>query len=599
MPYRKPHKLKCNKGSERKTEWLFFDCETSVVDKKDNEEHQVLRLGVAQYYRLNIQQSALREIVFRTPEEFGKFLMGCLHGKICLNVMSMNIPFDFTVSAIGHYLKTAGWTLKKAFWNNDVTILKYRKGKQSIQFLDLFNYIKSSIKSIGQFINLPKLDIDFQSASEAELVEYCRRDVEIVARMMIRFMTFIRDNDLGSLGVTASQCAFNAFRHRFMRHDIFIHNLQPALSLERDSYYGGRVECYYIGRYSKRVHILDVNSMYSFIMRHYPVPIKLWKYRSGYMPLDALMQYLDDYCIIAECKLKTDRPVYPVRDKNKTLFPIGRYITTLNTGSLKYALEHGHIETVIRCAIYDKAVIFNDYVDYFFSLKQQYTAENNDVLARLSKLYLNSLYGKFGQWSRELTYIGYQPNKKTYRLPVYDSDAALLYDEIAIVGDTFRLDSEKVESYNSFTAIASHITDYARMYLYELMSQAGRNNVLYCDTDSIFVNEAGFRRLTDHINNDEIGLLKLVNSVDYIDIRGLKDYAYSGIERIKGISKHAVKLWDGSYRQVHFPSMAGVIQTGLDPKITLKYVTKKLNRVYDKGIVQPSGRVKPFRLNSK
>ncbi|GAI51205.1 unnamed protein product, partial [marine sediment metagenome] len=92
-----------------------------------------------------------------------------------------------------------------------------------------------------------------------------------------------------------------------------------------------------------------------------------------------------------------------------------------------------------------------------------------------------------------------------------------------LLGEIFVLEGY-VESFNSFPAISSEVAAYARLYLWELMKQAGEGNYFYCDTDSLFVNESGLYNLGDKLNNTELGGLKIIEKMDWVDIRGLKDY---------------------------------------------------------------------------
>jgi len=511
----------------------------------------------------------------------------------------MNLPFDFTVSGIGWKLKEAGWILTKVFFGNDISYLKYKKDNRVIVFLDLFNYIKSSVAQIGKLLGKEKITIDFNLCTDNELIEYCKRDVEIIKDMMLLFIEFITAHNLGSLGITISACAFNSFRHRFMKHDIFIHNHESTLKLERDSYFGGRCECFYIGEYRQPMFILDINSMYPFVMRYMEYPVRLFKYQDRGMSVGFLQDYLEEHCVIAEVLLKTPEPVYPFRLKNKTVFPVGKFKTVLTTASLKHAIQHGHIQQIKRYAIYDKAIIFDDYVDFFYRLKRHYQDTGNDVFQKISKLFLNSLYGKFGQHAQDIKYVGYDPKTIPVKIEVFTDNGDMLGYQINVCGDIFMLFSHKGEGFNSFTAIASHVTDYARMYLWQLIQKAGKRNVLYIDTDSLFVNNKGYVKLAPLIDHTEIGGLRLLDSSKQITIYGLKDYEINGLRKIKGVKKDAERINDTTFKQIHFPSLIGVINEGLNPVVKLNYVTKTLTREYEKGIITSSGFVKPYSLNSK
>ena len=59
--------------------------------------------------------------------------------------------------------------------------------------------------------------------------------------------------------------------------------------------------------------------------------------------------------------------------------------------------------------------------------------------------------------------------------------------------DIYRIyESTDVLAYDSCPIIASTVTAYARCYLFDIMRKAGLENVLYCDTDSVFLTEDGY-----------------------------------------------------------------------------------------------------------
>jgi len=83
-----------------------------------------------------------------------------------------------------------------------------------------------------------------------------------------------------------------------------------------------------------------------------------------------------------------------------------------------------------------------------------------------------------------------------------------------------------VEASNSFVAIASFVTAYARCYLWELIEKAGEENVLYMDTDSLFVTKKGYENLKDYLDNKELGKLKLEDVTEDLTIWGAKLYKF-------------------------------------------------------------------------
>ena len=298
--------------------------------------------------------------------------------------------------------------------------------------------------------------------------------------------------------------------------------------------------------------------------------------------------------MIARVLIETDDPAYAVK-RNRTIFPVGRFWVVLTTPELVYALKHDHIRKVGRFVFYEHEKLFTRYVKRMYDLRLEFKSAGVASYVEICKLLLNSLYGKFGQKAEVWEKIGDCPGERdrteAVYLPGQNRQGMIRY----LLGEIFELTGYE-ECFNSFPAVASTVTAYARMYLYELMKVAGPGNYFYCDTDSLIVNDKGLENLDSLINEINLGCLKIEESVPWVNIRGLKDYETENKSVIKGISKTAVKLDDGSYQQQQWPSLRGILRQASADEYTVKKVTKVLTRKYTKGDVNSDGWIYPFSL---
>ncbi|GAI80077.1 unnamed protein product, partial [marine sediment metagenome] len=93
------------------------------------------------------------------------------------------------------------------------------------------------------------------------------------------------------------------------------HNNKQAIDLERESYKGGRVECFYLGDLTnENYYMLDVNSLYPFVMRNNVYPVK-YKYILHKIRQQDLALLLQDKAVVAKVLVETDLPF------NTLLFP--------------------------------------------------------------------------------------------------------------------------------------------------------------------------------------------------------------------------------------------------------------------------------------
>jgi len=165
-----------------------------------------------------------------------------------------------------------------------------------------------------------------------------------------------------------------------------------------------------------------------------------------------------------------------------------------------------------------------------------------------------------------------------------------------LLGEVFELKGY-CEAFDSFPAIAAHVTAYGRMHLWGLMQKAKVKNYFYCDTDSVMVNEQGRANLTKYLNETQIGALKEENQSDVVLIRGLKDYTFGVKNVTKGIRRNAKKLDSDTYQQEQWPTFRGLLKSGDVNIYKVKKTIKHLSRQYTKGTVCDSGIVKPFVLS--
>lgn len=595
---RPAHILKGNKKGEHPRQWLFLDTETRVVEKTTRYTEIELQLWIGCYTQENKKRTAWVD-AWEKGVDCESLYQGVIRhtrSRTALTVVGSNIFFDLRVSHLLRRLITEGWKLKRSYTKGMVFIMDLRLGDRTIRFRNLQNWVRGSIESLGAMIGKPKLECNPETATPELLEEYCRRDVEILRDTVLLRLKFLQENDLGNYQSTSAGQAFTAYRHRFMKGKIYIHNHEEALLLERSAYFGGRCEPFFIGiPPGEEFHSLDVNSMYPHVMKSNQYPGRLWFYTST-MELKQLSDLVAEYCVVADVTLRTETPRYPIYHANGLCFPVGTFRTSLNTESLRVALETQSVTAIHRVAVYYKGSLFKAWVTALWALRKEFQAAGNIPFQTMTKDLMNTLYGKWAQRADEVydeqeeaepgwgSFRTYYPALRKWELRYKMGDRS------------YCVKKGKGESYNSFPTISAHVTDYARNYLWGLIVQAGRDRVFYCDTDSLIVDREGFNRLAPRIDPTELGELKHENTSGQLVIRAPKDYVFGGKSVIKGVRPNAVSLLHNSYSQEVFPGFLSEMGRGLMGNYRIMSGVKVLNRTIKRGTVTPSGWVLPLRL---
>ena len=592
---RRPHILKPNLKNELPRYLLAVDTETQPEKIDDETEKHVLKLGYAIFYdRLHRKKEYF---YFESPEDFWKFVLSKTKPKTKLYIFAHNFDFDWQVLQGWQFLpKTIKGEYKTTIFDSSNFIINYRcENKCSLVFLSTTNYFKTSLGELGKLLGLNKMDVDFSCTSKQYLKEYCKRDTEIVLEIIKYYLQFLKHHDLGNFKYTAAGQSFTAYRHRFMRDKIYIHSNPAVVALERESYRGGRNECFFIGRIEgDTVYKLDINSMYPFVMKTYEYPTKLIKHFKN-VPVQRLYEFMKEYLVIARLKISINKPCIGKKQK-KLIFPTGTFECVLCSPEIELVKKYGEILQVEEVALYEKGEIFKDFINFFYNLRLKHKQEGNEIMQFFDKLLMNSLYGKFGQKTELFKEAGFTERGHYEIQKVYDMDSRKwLYRKI-IDGKVYEKEGYQ-EGTDSFVAIASFVTAYARCYLWRLIETAGENNVFYCDTDSLFVNKQGYENLKQYINSKELGKLKVEDISEFLEIRNCKDYTFGKETKRKGVRKDAEEISENEFKQVQFVKNRGNLSDYKEDGAIVKTIIKKLKGTYDKGVVQNNGKVIPIRLN--
>jgi len=530
---------------------------------------------------------------WENSKELCEYIQKLSEPKKPLNVYGHNIAFDLQVIQFYKYFPKWEWKLEFIYDTGLTYLLVIFKDKMRIKCISTTNYFSYNLATLGENVGIPKLDVDFGKATKEELSTYCKQDVLITVKAMEDYMSFNKEHDTGKFSLTRSSQSFAAYRHSFMDNQIYLHKEAKIQKLERDAYFGGRTEAFHIGKVKgKDFTFLDINSMYPYVMRKELYPARCLCYIENPDESEWL-RYLTGYAMIAEVELKTDEPIYAMRYNGKLIFPIGSFTTCVCTEGFRYAIAAKHIVKVKRIAIYEWAPVFRNYVDYFYPLKQKYKSEGNKIYTATVKLFLNSLYGKFGQQiALEEKYDVPDPTLMT-RVENIDKPTGSVWTDTIMFGTLIRSWGNQ-DGPNTFTAIPAHVTEYARFYLWSIIKGIGRNEVYYCDTDSLAVRTQTIKQKAITVDPYRLGALALDKHGASLEIFGLKDYKIGNLRKIKGIPLRAVKTGFHTYTYDQFLGSSSHVRLGEVDSFLTRSITKILKYEYTKGTVNADGSVSPY-----
>ena len=351
------------------------------------------------------------------------------------------------------------------------------KAKYKIRIYDSLKLLPMPVEKIAKSFKLDcqKLEIDYKENRPVghELTEqeskYIENDCLIVAKALNQFfeqgyskMT-IGSNALADFKTTMSKSTFKADFPECL-YDSFI----------RAAYKGGftYLKPEYADKDLGEGIVLDVNSLYPSVMYNNKYPVGEGKYYRGqYKPDKNYPLYVQSIRCMFYLK---EEHLPTIQVKHSFSFQATEYLTTSNgevvnltltSVDLELFLDNYYVEELdyidgwkFQCA----GGIFKQYIDKWSANKIQAKKDGNGGLYTISKLFLNSLYGKF---ATRLTAIN--------KIPQLDEDEITHY---AI--------QQPEEKKGVYIPVGVFVTAYARNVTIR-SAQKVYDRFIYADTDSL------------------------------------------------------------------------------------------------------------------
>lgn len=400
-------------------------------------------------------------------------------------------------------------------------IVKVHLGKAELR--DSYAILPTALGSYKkEAIDYEKFEAENREEHKAEILDYLYHDCLYLYDIVT---AFFEENPGRPL--TLAQAALKSWQTISDRK-------RPKTSRYYDSqfrpfYYGGRCQAFELGKIDRiYFEMADIHSAYPAAMKEEH-------------PMGPKFRYGVD---IEECDFALiDARSYgalPERGPERLLYPndgeIRRYWATRH--EIEAGIETDTLEIVKKIQTWQchERVSFGDYVDHWFAEKQHYERKGDAAKRHVSKLMLNSLYGKFAQ----------NPDKHMdWTMQSVDDPLPEEYKRAYEFGPHWII-GQPTERLNFLdVATAASITGMVRAQLWRSIQQC--EGVLYCDTDSIIATNL---RLDF---GDTLGQWGHEGTFDVGFFGGRKLYAIGNRE--KGVTKTASK---GS--RITFDEIARVAQ---------------------------------------
>jgi hypothetical protein len=381
------------------------------------------------------------------------------------------------------------------------------------------------VPNISYYDNITELEYQNILASyknkawslKSNILLHCENDCRVLWDVINAFNSKIFE--LFSINIfkarTLPSLSMLIFKVKYLNNNLIPVITGAPYDFIKQSYRGGHTDVYV--PIAGKCFGYDINSLFSTVMRNCDYPLGKMIHFRGNIFLNN--KYADAFGFI-KCKITAPnnltRPVLTTKINTKngtrTVAPLGTWIDIITTEEFHAYKALGYKFEIFEGYLFDKGNLFKQYIDFWFSIKQN--SEPGSVMYFLAKLFLNSLYGRFGLTpnlpknvilnNEELDQLFKDnPNVKIKNLVDLEEGKTLL--------QISNNNNPDLSSGDVNIAIASFITANARIYMSHFLADPAKYFnlpglvIYYTDTDSIFTNMP----LPEQFVGKELGKFKL------------------------------------------------------------------------------------------
>lgn len=286
------------------------------------------------------------------------------------------------------------------------------------------------------------------------------------------------------------------------------------------AYAGGHTDMY--KPYAEDVKVYDANALYPTVMK-WLMPTA-WPAKASLKPQNNeyfIKEFEGDISLINKnpfgfffvevtCPDTLDKPILPVRFDTgngvRSIYPTGTWKGWYYSEELINAEKYGYTYKIHRGYLFNKGHIFFDYVDDLFKIRSSYDRPWPHPMNFISKLLMNSLYGRFGMRPRPIIYdhiiideeeLPDYLNKGIIRehIVLNSKKCYIVFENSEEIEEMFYTQSHiktnsglgrryRSKNKNISIPIAAAVSANARIYISQFLNN-DLYEVIYMDTDSL------------------------------------------------------------------------------------------------------------------
>ena len=324
---------------------ISLDTETQSMSSPDDDvQTHSLVLGSMVYRRYwvskdKVHKSRIFKYRFDTVDELIELLKPIvLRAKRRTYLYAHNANFDYGIINLRYVFKQLDLETQCYINEKPPVIVIGKKGTSTLICLDTLNMFPFPLDTLAKAMGFAgKSELPDVEDADA-LYRYCERDTLLLSSILDAWRRFIQIHEMGNYKYTIASQSMTSFRHGYLPKKTVIQTKQEwILQQERKCYLGGRVEAFRLGRIEEPVYLVDVNSMYPYVMQHNHYPTRFRIYRKDTEPFG--YQFPSNVRPgMATISATLTAPVLPHILQQRLCFPVGEIHGTWAWSDIQTAL---------------------------------------------------------------------------------------------------------------------------------------------------------------------------------------------------------------------------------------------------------------------
>lgn len=542
---------------------IAFDTESYRQQTPQGETH-TLRLWTASIHTRRAQKTATPAwdtACGHTGDQLAAAITGWMRSAPSCWVYALNLGYDLPVSGLVGHLAVLGWVVSECSSDPAYVWLVMRKGKQSITISDLYHLLPMRLADIGALCGQNKLPMPKDDAPDAEWFTYCQNDADIVLAAVLILMAHWDDYALGKWRMTGASCGFATMRHTHDGARMVLFDDPAGSELDRRAIYGGRRHAWRHGQLPAGRYVnLDITAAYATAGAMWNLPHKRGATFER-LALDDRRIWRPEVCVIAECEIETDRPVFPVRAAGGIAYPVGRFRTVLAGPEIEYARQLGMLREIGAGQFHLLGQGMRSFFARVIDWGRPGVSPIDPVAAAMWKQFGRGVVGKFAQRGYVTEQTNLLTDKDWFYEQAYDLQHQRSYWLVHRAG---RIEArwQEGDSRNAYPAVTAVVESLVRVALDRVIQAAGPHAPVLCDTDGLWLDMAAQADLDACSAAADPFRLKTKDETQRLEIAGPQSYDWAQGARHAGRPRNMQRTGPDTWAGDVFPGLAWQMNHG-------------------------------------